>query len=64
MKCANCGNDDQKTLWNEGDTFYCSKCYYRTLIETNKLDLIECPYCHNLRDRKAYYCRNCNETWD
>ena len=28
MKCANCGNNDQKTLWDEGDTFYCSKCYF------------------------------------
>lgn len=63
MKCANCGNSDKKTLWDEGDTFYCSKCYHRTSIKTGEDDLVECPYCHNMRDRKAYHCRHCNTAW-
>ena len=26
MKCTNCGNDNPATLWDEGDTIYCSVC--------------------------------------
>ena len=63
MKCAHCGNVDENSLWDEDDTFYCSKCAHRTLYETGEDDLVECPYCHEMRDRKAYYCRNCNEVW-
>jgi hypothetical protein len=63
MKCVNCGNEDPKTLWDEGDTFYCSKCCHRTRIDTNEDDLVECPYCHYMRDRKAMYCRYCNTPW-
>lgn len=59
MKCANCGNEDERTLWDEGDTVYCSKCAYRTSIETGEDDLVVCPHCGEPRDRKAYYCRNC-----
>ena len=30
-----------------------------------KDDLVERPYCHRMRDRKAYYCRYCNDsTWE
>ena len=54
MKCANCGNDDERMLWDEGDTIYCSKCCHRTSFETGKDDLVECPYCHYMRDRKAF----------
>ena len=26
---------------------------------------VECPYCHRMRDRKAMYCRYCNDcTWE
>ena len=65
MRCANCGNTDEKTLWDEGDTIYCSKCTHRTLIETGEDDVVECPYCHRMRDRKAMYCRWCNDsTWE
>lgn len=60
MKCANCGNEDEKTLWDEGDTIYCSLCAHRTRISDGEDDLVECPHCHEMRDRKAYYCRNCN----
>ncbi len=63
MKCANCGNVDSNTLFDEGDTFYCSKCYHRTLVGLNIDDLVECPYCHEMRDRKAFHCRNCNVAW-
>ena len=63
MKCANCGNTDSNRLWDEGDTFYCSKCAHRTLYATGEDDLVECPCCHKMRDRKAFYCRNCNDTW-
>lgn len=59
MKCANCGNEDERTLWDEGDTVYCSKCAHRTSIETGEDDLVVCPHCGEPRDRKAYYCRNC-----
>jgi DNA-directed RNA polymerase subunit RPC12/RpoP len=65
MRCANCGNEDESTLWDEGDTFYCSVCTHRTRYEDNEDDLLECPYCHRMRDRKAMYCRYCNDTnWE
>ncbi len=60
MKCANCGNEDPNTLFDEDDTFYCSKCHHRTLVETGEDDLIVFPHCGQMRDRKAYYCRWCN----
>lgn len=59
MKCAYCGNEDEKTLWDEGDTFYCSRCTHRTRTKDGKEDLVECPRCHKMRDSKAYYCRHC-----
>lgn len=61
MKCANCGNTVESTLFNEGDTFYCKKCTHRTLIETREDNLVPSPHCGELRDRKAYYCRECGE---
>ncbi|MBR3342466.1 MAG: hypothetical protein IKG30_12800 [Clostridiales bacterium] len=60
MKCANCGNTDHRTLIDEGDTYYCSICCHRTLVATGKDDLITCPFCRRLRDRKAAYCMWCN----
>ena len=45
MKCANCGNTDTSTLWDEGDTIYCSKCWHRTSVNTGEDDLVECPHC-------------------
>ena len=63
MKCAHCGNADKEWLWGEGDTFYCSKCFHRTSYKTGEDDLVECPECHKLRDRKAYYCRYCGNAW-
>lgn len=64
MKCANCGNTNESTLWDEDDTIYCSVCHHRTNKENGEEDLVECPYCHRMRDRKAYYCRYCNDsTW-
>lgn len=64
MKCANCGNTDENSLWDEGDTIYCSLCAHRTSIDTGECDEVECPYCHRMRDRKAMYCRWCNDsTW-
>lgn len=62
MKCANCGNADERLLTDEGDTIYCAKCYHRTLKETGEDDVVECPFCHRMRDRKAMYCRWCNDT--
>lgn len=65
LKCANCGNTDSNTLWDEGDTIYCSKCCHRTRKDDGEDDLVECPYCHRMRDRKAMYCRWCNDsTWE
>ena len=64
MKCANCGNTDTSSLWDEGDTIYCSVCHHRTSVTTGEDDVVECPYCHRMRDRKAMYCRHCNDsTW-
>lgn len=63
-KCANCGNTDENTLWDEDDTIFCSRCCHRTSKETRQDDLVVCPYCHRMRDRKAMYCRWCNDsTW-
>ncbi len=61
-RCAYCGNTDNKTLFDEDDTFYCSKCTHRTRKDNGKDDVVKCPYCHRMRDRKAYYCRYCNDT--
>lgn len=65
MKCAYCGNEDKKTLFDEGDTFYCSICTHRTRYDDGEDDVVECPYCHRMRDRKAMYCRFCNDSaWE
>lgn len=61
--CANCGNTDSATLWDEEDTFYCSNCFHRTSRETGEDDLVECPACGYMRDRKALHCRHCNSSW-
>ena len=63
MKCANCDNTDTNTLWDEGDTIYCSKCCHRTRKEDGEDDLVLCPVCHHMRDRKALYCMWCNSAW-
>lgn len=63
MVCANCGNSDEKTLFDEGDTFYCSLCKHRTRVSDGQDDLVECPVCGHLRDRKAAYCSWCNSLW-
>ena len=60
MECAYCGNEDENTLWDEGDTIYCSRCCHRTRTENGEEDLVECPHCGGMRDSKAYYCRHCN----
>ena len=65
MKCANCGNDNEKYLVDDGDTIYCIKCHSRTRVDNGEGDLVECPYCHRMRDRKAMYCRWCNiSSWE
>lgn len=65
MRFANCGNTDENNLWDEGDTIYCSKCAHRTLVNTGEDDVVECPHCHRMRDRKAMYCRWCNDSiWE
>ena len=64
MRCANCGNEDPNTLFDEGDTFYCQICCHRTQTATGQDDLITCPFCGRLRDRKAAYCMWCNTPLD
>ena len=64
MECANCGNTNPKTLWNEGDTIYCSECCHRTRVSDGKDDLVRCPYCGELRDRKAMVCMWCGSSWN
>lgn len=49
-------------MHDEGDTFYCSVCGHRTQTATGQDDLITCPYCGRLRDRKAYQCMWCGNT--
>lgn len=44
MKCANCGNEDALTFWDEEDTIYCSVCFHRTRKDTGEDNLIECAY--------------------
>lgn len=63
IKCANCGNTDERFLWDEDDTILCSKCYHRTLKSTGRDDLVKCPCCGEMRDRKASYCRHCGHSW-
>lgn len=62
MRCANCGNNDPKSLFDEGDTFYCNKCNHRTQSATGQDDLVTCPYCGRFRDRKAYQCWWCGHS--
>ncbi len=62
MKCANCGNTNSDSLHDEGDAIYCSKCSHRTNKLTNKDDTVICPVCHFPRDRKAMYCKWCNDS--
>lgn len=65
ISCANCGNTNQSSLWDENDTVYCSVCHHRTSKLTGEDDVVECPYCHRMRDRKAMYCRHCNDSaWE
>jgi hypothetical protein len=59
MKCANCRNEDERFLWDEGDTIYCSLCHLRTNKDSGDLDLVECPNCGKLKDRKAWSCPHC-----
>lgn len=63
MRCANCGNENVNSLFDEGDTFYCSVCCHRTRHSDGQDDLVVCPYCNHLRDRKAMYCMWCNTAW-
>lgn len=63
LKCANCGNTDSNSLWDEEETIYCSKCCHRTRKDTGEDDLVECPVCHHMRDRTASNCMCCNSTW-
>lgn len=60
MKCANCGNVNEKTLFDEEETFYCSKCCHRTRKTDGLENSVQCPYCHRKRDKSAMYCRYCN----
>ena len=63
VTCANCGNNNPKSLFDEGDTVYCSECAHRTRVSDGKDDLVVCPVCLHLRDRKAFACMWCNSTW-
>lgn len=60
MKCANCGNDDSNTLWDEGDVFYCSRCSQRTDKSTGNVYLTKCPVCGEMTRGGAAYCELCN----
>ena len=62
MKCANCGNTNQSTLFDEEQTIYCSICQHRTDKKNGRDNSVMCPVCHDLRDPKAVYCRWCNDS--
>lgn len=62
MKCANCGTENSKFLFDDGETVYCSVCCHRTRKDSFEDDLVVCPYCHRMIDRKAYVCLWCNHT--
>ena len=63
MKCANCGEEDLEWLHDEGDTIFCTRCYHRTRKDNGEDDLVVCPVCHHMRDRKAIHCMWCNSSW-
>ncbi len=64
MKCMYCGNEEQQTLWDEDDVIFCSLCHHRTRKDNGRVDLVKCPYCKRMRERKSMYCRYCNDsTW-
>ena len=62
MRCAYCGNTDKHTLFDEDDTIHCSLCNHRTRKDNGKDNSVKCPYCHRMRDKKAMYCRYCNDS--
>ena len=37
MKCANCGNTNESSLWDEDDTIYCSLCHHRTSKDSGEM---------------------------
>lgn len=37
MRCANCGNEDPKTLHDDGERVYCSICYHRTVKKQEEM---------------------------
>ena len=43
MKCANCGNDNPKDLFDDGDAVYCNICCHRTRKDTGLDDVVICP---------------------
>ena len=61
--CANCGNNKMQSLFDEGDTIYCKNCCHRTRKSDGKDDIVLCPVCLHMRDRKALYCMWCNHAW-
>ena len=63
MKCANCGEEDLEWLHDDGDTIYCSRCCHHTRKGTGEDDVVPCPVCLHMRDRKALYCCWCNSHW-
>lgn len=63
IKCANCGEENPEWLHDEGDTVYCLRCLHRTRKDNGEDDLVVCPVCHHMRDRKAVHCMWCNSAW-
>jgi hypothetical protein len=59
MKCANCGETERLVKDDEGDTFYCQSCFYRTYYDSGKLCLKKCRFCKKMACGKAANCRHC-----
>lgn len=61
MKCANCGNEDTRFLFDEPDydDIHCTKCGHWTRRSDGKDDLATCPCCKNYKPRPSYKCLIC-----
>lgn len=42
------------------DEIVCPNCGYHIKIQSWTVDLTECPYCGQVKDREAYQCRWCH----
>ncbi len=63
MICAHCGSYIPDDMIKNG-LGYCQVCTHKTRVDDEEDDLIECPVCHQMRDRTAWECRWCGCSFD